>query len=185
MHNADSTPPSTLGQRIDALLGPLEIEARQYREAIDLGREQVSQMQGKIGQAEEALAEIESKMARVLETLTREEPMLASAFSRQASASPPAEAASAAVHTEQAHTQTESSAGPPECKRETDPMLLDPPPADDRTAVDEIAGLLDADTDMGDDTPESATGSLADAAERAEQAAQRIDGSATPPHADG
>ena len=82
---SDSQPiaPSTLGQRIDALLGPLETEAHQYREAIELGREQVLQMQTKIDMAEQALSDIEIKMTQILDSLATNEPMLARAMGRE------------------------------------------------------------------------------------------------------
>ena len=74
----DHTP--TLGQRIDALLGPLDAEAQAFREAITGGRAQLAQMQARIDQAEQALAGIEGKMIRVLQSLAAEEPMLALAM---------------------------------------------------------------------------------------------------------
>lgn len=73
-------PQQTLGQRIDALLGPLDQEAQAFREAITGGRAQMAQMQARIDQAEHALAGIEEKMIRVLKSLAAEEPMLALAM---------------------------------------------------------------------------------------------------------
>jgi len=62
----DSYNKPTLGQRIDALLGPLDQEAQAFREAIVSGRAQMAHMQARIDQAEQALAGIEEKMIRVL-----------------------------------------------------------------------------------------------------------------------
>lgn len=114
----------TLGQRIDAMLGPLDQDAQAFREAITSGRAQMAQMQARIDQAEGALAGIEEKMIRVLKTLAAEEPMLALAMGA-GDELPPEFAAPVAAPV----IPNETTAFAPSVPAHTQPELPTPPPA--------------------------------------------------------
>ncbi|XAM00636.1 hypothetical protein OT109_04435 [Phycisphaeraceae bacterium D3-23] len=202
MSDASPATHSTLGQRIDALLGPLETEAHQYREAIELGRQQVSQLQGKVALAEEALAGIEQKMGQILDTLTQEEPMLASAVGRCAQAVPtpavtplpslnstpeavvdtPTMLPAAEPAPPVAYVSSIESPEPPSpapdamdsFEAESAKTAPQPTAEEDATAVDEIMQMLSVDPDEFATVP---AGPLADAAAQAELAAQQLGGS--------
>ncbi|MEM9415969.1 MAG: hypothetical protein AAGA29_10915 [Planctomycetota bacterium] len=192
MSDAPPSSPTTLGQRIDALLGPLETEAHQYREAIELGRQQVRQLQDKVAQAEQALADIEQQMGRVLDTLTQQEPLLAGAMGRvtqvaraeQASSAAPVANASAspapqpgpelAAASPQAadNDATPDDHGP--LAGASDAPLPQAEAMPDAQAIDEISDLLNAPLGQAQGMSTGAEGPLADAAAQAEQAAERL-----------
>ncbi|MFI4861104.1 MAG: hypothetical protein ACIAXF_10525 [Phycisphaerales bacterium JB063] len=176
--------PSTLGQRIDALLGPLEIEAHQYREAIELGKAQVQQLQNKIAQAEQALAGIETQMGEVLDSLAHNEPLLAR-MAGAVNASQPVE-----QHAPPAETPPAPEPQPePTPAAAPEPLALSAPagepsvepgderslptPEEDAQAVDEIEGILSEPAEQAA-AAAAGSGSLASVAARAEQAAQRL-----------
>lgn len=71
----EATP--TLGQRIDAVLEPLYLEAEQLRQTILQATAQQQALQEQIDQAEQGLGQIESRMAQVVRELARQEPIIA------------------------------------------------------------------------------------------------------------
>lgn len=71
----EATP--TLGQRIDAVLEPLYLEAEQLRQTIFQVTAQQQALQEQIDQTEQGLGQIESRMAQVVRELARQEPIIA------------------------------------------------------------------------------------------------------------
>ena len=185
----------TLGQRIDAVLEPLYLEAEQYRQTIAQVTEQKRALQEQIDQAEQGLGQIESRMAQVVRELARQEPVIA-AMVGQAPDTAPAEAeeptaqhpaaaeakAQAPAETHAAQAPAPAAASEPEPQAETpaattidddafyeeEPYIELDPEADAET-VGEAAALLD--TPPADEEPKA---NLAAAAERAAAAAKQL-----------
>jgi len=120
---------ATLGQRIDALIEPLNAQAEQHRAALQQARVQIQQVKQQIDHSEQSLREIEQQMVAVLHALAAEEPMLAKAMGTQLPAVVPVQAA--------------APAGIPLGISAPPPAPHVPTPAEDDACVAEIAGLLD------------------------------------------
>lgn len=73
----NTTTISTLGQRIDAVLGPLYAEAEQHRAAIEQTRSQIQTLQQQAESATQGLARLEGQMAEVVRSLANQDPVLA------------------------------------------------------------------------------------------------------------
>ena len=83
----------TLGQRIDAVLEPLYLEADQYRQTIAQVTVQKNELQQQIEQAEQGLGQIESRMVEVVRALAQKDPVIAAVVGQSpapSTAEPPA-----------------------------------------------------------------------------------------------
>jgi hypothetical protein len=181
----EATP--TLGQRIDAVLDPLYLEAEQYRQTIAQVTEQKRALQEQIEQAEQGLGKVESRMAQVVRELAKQEPVIAAVVGQTPDTvadevAAPAEPTKDDTEAQEATAETPAAEPTPQPQAETtantsaneddffeeEPHIELDPEADAET-VGEAAALLD-------EAPaqEKPKVDLAAAAERAAAAAKQL-----------
>ena len=187
--------PQTLGQKIDAVLEPLYLEAEQYRQTIAQVTAQREALQEQIDQAQQGLGQIESRMAQVVRELAQQEPVIAAVVGQRPAPiytdqpdqpatpstatpeaineeSPQAPAEEPEQPTEQTEPQAEAQGAAPASSDdafiEEEPYIELDPEADAQT-VGEAASLL-GDPPAPADQPVG----LAEAAQRAAAAAKQL-----------